>query len=75
MLCSSEIGKISSVGLFLNYKYNLKIADALADHDYCKNTSFDPKIIDIDPNKSMKIQTYIEKQYTISPEIIHQIII
>ena len=71
VLCSSEIEKISSVGLFLNYKYNLKIADALADHDYCKNTLFDPKIIAIDPNKSMEIQTYIDKQYTISPEIIH----
>ena len=69
MLCSSEIEKISSVGL-LYYKYNIKIADAFADHNYCKDTLFDLKIIDSDPNRSLNIQTNIDKQYNISPVVI-----
>ena len=59
LLSGSEIEKVSSVGLLLNYKYNHKIVDALDDHNYCKDTLSDRTIIDINPNKSLKIQTYI----------------
>ena len=35
----------------------------MADHNYSNVPSFDPTVIDIDLNKSTKIQSYIEKQY------------
>ena len=60
---NSEVGKKSSVGVKLIYKYHLEAAEALADHTYSNVSLFDPTVIDIDLNKSTKIQSYIEKQY------------
>ena len=38
VLMSSKTGKMSSVGLQLNYKFTLCATEALSDHDYCTNT-------------------------------------
>ena len=32
---------MSSVGLQLDYKFTLRVAEALANHDYCTNKLFD----------------------------------
>ena len=69
VLMNSKVGKISSVGLLLSYKYHIEVAEALADHNYSKVPLFDAKVIDIDPNKSIKIRNCIDKQYICcSPE-------
>ena len=59
----SEVGKKSSVSLKLIYKYHIEVAETLADHNYSNVPLFNPTVIDIDLNKSTKIQSYIEKQY------------
>ena len=51
VLINSKIGKMSSVGLQLNYKFTLCTAEALADHDYCTNKLFDRDTINISPEK------------------------
>ena len=66
VLMNSECGKKSSVGQHLNYKFNLKSALALADHDYCKVPLFNPNIISIDPGKINNINYYINNQYSTS---------
>ena len=62
VLMNSEVGN-KSCWLKLIYKYYLEVAEALADHNYSNVPLFDPTVIDIDLNKSTKIQSYIEKQY------------
>ena len=52
---NSEVGKKSSVGLKLIYKYHVEVAEVLADHNYSNVPLFDPTVIDIDLNKSTKI--------------------
>ena len=46
---NSKTGKMSSAGLQLNYKFTLRAAEALADHDYCTNKLFDRDTININP--------------------------
>ena len=65
ILMNSDFGKISSVGQHLNYKFNLKIALALADHDYCKLPLFDSNIISVDTEKINLINYYIDNQTTV----------
>ena len=65
ILMNSDFGKISSVGQYLNYKFNLKIALALADHDYSKLPLFDSNIISVDTEKINLINYYIDNQTTV----------
>ena len=46
-LMNSKTGKMSSFGLQLNYKFTLRAAEALADHDYCTNKLFHRDTINI----------------------------
>ena len=46
-----KTGKMSPVGLRLNYKFTLRAVEALADHDYCTNKQFDRDTININPEK------------------------
>ena len=54
-----------SVGLWLNYKFTLRAAEALADHDYCANKLFDRETINIKPEKIQQIYKYINDKYQI----------
>ena len=65
VLINSKIGKMSSVGLQLNYKFTLCTAEALADHDYCTNKLFDRDTININPEKIQQIHKYINEKYQI----------
>ena len=51
VLMNSKTGKMSPVGLRLNYKFTLRAVEALADHDYCTNKQFDRDTININPEK------------------------
>ena len=42
------------VGLHLNYKFNLRAGESLADHDYCKEILFNANVLNIDPQKTYK---------------------
>ena len=64
VLMNSNIGRKSSVGEHLNYKYNLQVAMSLADHDYCKTKLFDINVISIDQEKINKIHQYINQPST-----------
>ena len=35
VLMNSSVGRSSSVGLYLDYKFSLRAAESWADHDYC----------------------------------------
>ena len=56
---------MSSAGLQLNYKFTLRAAEALADHDYCTNKLFDRDTININPEKIQLIHKYINEKYQI----------
>ena len=60
-----KTGKMSSVGLQLSYKFTLRAAEALVDHDYCTNKSFDRDTININPEKIQQIHKYINEKYQI----------
>ena len=62
---NSKTGKMSSVALQLNYKFTLRAAKALADHDYCTNKLFDRDTININPEKIQQIPKYINEKYQI----------
>ena len=62
---NSKTGKMPSVGLQLNYKFTLRAAKALADHDYCTNKLFDRDTININPEKIQQIPKYINEKYQI----------
>ena len=62
---NSKTGKMSSVGLQLNYKFTLCTAEALADHDYCTNKLFDRDAINISPKNFQQIHKYITEKYQI----------
>ena len=62
---NSKTGKMSSVGLQLKYKFTLRAAEALADHDYCTNKLFDKDTIIINPEKIQQIHKYIDEKYQI----------
>lgn len=65
VLLQSDVGRKSSVGQLLEYRYHNKVADALADHIYCKTPLFNQNVLFIDPDKSNQIQTYVDKKYNI----------
>ena len=71
VLMNSKTGKMSSVGLQLNYKFTLCTAEALADHDYCTNKLFDRDTININPEKIQQIHKYINEKYQIC-EVDHE---
>ena len=48
---NSTVGRLSSVGLHLDCKFNLRAAESLADHGYCKETLFNANVSNIDPQK------------------------
>ena len=48
---NSTVGRLSYVGLHLDYKFNLRTAESLADHDYCKKTLFNANVLNIHPQK------------------------
>ena len=60
---SSSVGRSSSVGLHLDYKFNLRAAKSLADHDYCRETLFDANVINIEPQKYLNRNRIIETKY------------
>ena len=51
VLMNSTVGRLSYVGLHLDYKFNLRTAESLADHDYCKKTLFNANVLNIHPQK------------------------
>ena len=60
---NSSVRRSSSVGLHLDYKFSLRAAESLADHDYCRETLFDANVINIDPQKYLNINRIIETKY------------
>ena len=62
---NSKTGKMSSVGLQLNYKFTLCTAVALADHDYCTNKLFDRDTININLEKIQQVHKHITEKYQI----------
>ena len=52
VLMKLDIGKKSSLGHSLHYKYSMSAANALAGHDYLKNPPFDRQAIEIDEEKT-----------------------
>ena len=62
---NSKTGKNSSVGLQLNYKFTLRAAEALADHDCCKNKLFDKDTIIINLEKIQQTHKYIDEKHQI----------
>ena len=65
VLMNSKTGKMSSVGLQLNYKFTLRPARALGNHDYCTNKLFVKDTININPVKTQQIHKYINKKHRI----------
>ena len=61
---NSTEGRLSSVGLHLDYKYNLCAAKSLVDHDYCKKTLVNANVLNIDPQKHTNINKIIETKYS-----------
>ena len=59
-LMRSELGRNSSVGQHLEYKYTLETAETLSDHDFTKNKLFDSNLINIDNKKLKAIQYHID---------------
>ena len=59
---NSKTGKMSSVGIQLNYKFTLRAAEALADRDYCTNKLFDRDTIIINPEKIQQMHKYINEK-------------
>ena len=47
----------------MDYKFSLRAAKSLADHDYCRETLFDVNVINIDPRKYLNIKRIIETKY------------
>ena len=60
---NSTVGRLLSVGLHLDYKFNLHAVESLADHGYCKET-FNANVLNIDPQKDMNINKIIETKYS-----------
>ena len=60
---NSKVGKMSSAGLQLNYKFTLRAAEALADHGCCTNKLFDKDTIIINPEKIQQIYKFINEKY------------
>ena len=60
---ASRVGKKSSVGELLSYKYNLEIALTLPDHDNCKYELFDSVLLFTDPQKSKRMNYYANTMY------------
>ena len=63
VLMNSTEGGLLSVGLHLDYKFNLRAAESLADHDYCKET-FNANDLNIDPQNHININHIIETKYS-----------
>ena len=64
VLMNSTIGRLSSVGLHLDYKFNLRARESLADHDFCKETLFNTNVLNIDPQKHININKIIETKHS-----------
>ena len=62
VLSQSEIGRTSSLGEHLCYKYNLAAANSLADHNYAKTTPYATSCINVDPDRVERIYNYIDKE-------------
>ena len=69
---NSRTGKMSSVGLQLNYKFTLRAPEALGDHDYCKNKLFDKDTINKNLEKNQQIHKYINEKYQICTVVDHE---
>ena len=67
VLTNSSVGRSSSVGLHLDYKFSLRAVESLDDHDYCRETLFDSNVINADPQKYLNINRIIETKYS-NPE-------
>ena len=53
LLIDSNVGKLSSVELLLNYRLNHRVvAEALVDHDYCSNKLIGSNTINISLEKN-----------------------
>ena len=59
-----------SVGLHLYYKFNLRAAESLADHDYCKETLFNANVLNREPQKHININKFIETKYSNSKPLL-----
>ena len=56
---NSTVGRLSSVDLHLDYKFNLRAVEFLADHNYCNETLFDANVLNIDPQKHININNSV----------------
>lgn len=76
VLMKTDLGKTTSLGQQLQYKYTLKLANALADHDYCGVALYNENIIRHDINKEQRIVEYIHKPVskTNTTNIINEIV-
>ena len=63
VLMNSSVGRSSSIGLHLDYKFSLRAAESSADHNYCRETLFVANVINIDPQKYLNINRIIETKY------------
>ena len=54
VLLKSNAGKTTSLMGHLNYKYTLMTAECLADHDYCRNDTYNLAVIKPDSSKIEK---------------------
>ena len=61
VLLKSNSGKTTSLMGHLNYKYTLMAAECLADHDYCRNDTYNLAVIKPDSSKIEKIKNNIER--------------
>ena len=57
------VGSLSSVGLHLDYKFNLCAAESLTDQDYFKETLVNANVLNIYPQKHTNINKNIEINY------------
>ena len=60
---NSSVGKRSSVGLLLNYRFNHCAAEALTDHDYCSNKFYDSDTTNISSEKIENTCKFTNEKY------------
>ena len=62
VLMKSDIGKYTSLGQHLHYRYSKETAFALSDHSYCVSPLFDSAIISEETEKLNTIEYHIERK-------------
>ena len=62
VLKNSKQGQSSSLFGHLNYKYNLQLYRATADHDYLKTPLYDQKVLEIDEQRIVEASAFTSDQ-------------